>query len=594
MPYSAPASESPEEARYQALFTRIGLAVFQSTLAGQVIAVNPAFARLFGYASPADVAALVQDVSADLFAEPGRRPELIRPQAEAPGRTVFENWYRRQDGSTFLGRLTIEQVVDAAGQAFFEGFIEDVTDRHAADEALRQKTEELENFFTCTRDLLCIADTEGYFRRLNQEWENTLGYRLDELEGQRFLNFVHPDDQAATLTALTDLAAQKAVLSLTNRYRRKDGTYRWLEWRATPVGKRIYAAARDITARAQIEDQLSRALERLNLATRAASLGIWDWNIPKDKLLWDDQMYALYGILPTDFGGAYAAWLNGLHPADRARSDEESHLALSGAKDYDTEFRVVWPDGTVRTLKAYAQVIADEAGRPVRMTGVNFDITESKQAEARLATALAEKEALLRELYHRTKNNMQVIIALLGLQAAALGDPRLQAALQETQNRIHSMALVHQMLYQSQNLAHIDLSEYLRALTELLQTSYAVAPKRVALTLAVEKVEVAIDVAVPCGLILNELISNALKHAFPGDRQGEIQVWLHRAPPGELVLGVADNGVGLPPGFEWEHSDSLGLRTVLTLVRQLNGQVTFGGPPGTRCQIRLNHETALA
>ncbi len=136
------------------------------------------------------------------------------------------------------------------------GVAVDVTERKQIEEALREKTEELDRFFTVALDLLCIADTDGYFRRLNPQWEVVLGYSLPELEGQRFLDFVHPEDQASTLAALAELDAQKSVLNFVNRYRCKDGSYRWIEWRSYPAGNAIYAAARDITERKKVEEAL--------------------------------------------------------------------------------------------------------------------------------------------------------------------------------------------------------------------------------------------------------------------------------------------------------------------------------------------------
>jgi PAS domain S-box-containing protein len=146
-----------------------------------------------------------------------------------------------------------------------------IVERKRTEEVLKQKTEELDSFFSITLDLLCIADIEGNFRRLNRSWQMILGYENEELEGQRFLDFVHPDDLAATLEALSDLSAQRNVIDFVNRYRRKDGTYRWIEWRSAPVGNLIYAAARDITERKQTEEALKQAKEAAEAATRAKS-----------------------------------------------------------------------------------------------------------------------------------------------------------------------------------------------------------------------------------------------------------------------------------------------------------------------------------
>ena len=153
-----------------------------------------------------------------------------------------------------------------------------------------------------------------------------------------------------------------------------------------------------VAERLRVEETLSRMNERLSLATRAGSLGIWDWDIPKNQLVWDDRMYELYGVEKKDFSGAYEAWLKGIHPDDRAQSDEISRRAQRGEREYDTEFRVVWPDGSIRYLKAYGQFVRDSAGNPIRMTGINYDITERKQADEDLRRAHESVEATNREL----------------------------------------------------------------------------------------------------------------------------------------------------------------------------------------------------
>jgi two-component sensor histidine kinase len=186
---------------------------------------------------------------------------------------------------------------------------------------------------------------------------------------------------------------------------------------------------------------------------------------------------------------------------------------------------------------------------------------------------------------------MAVISAILELQASYLDDDNLLAAFQETQNRIQTMALVHQMLYQSQDLSHINLGEYVGKLAHLLMDSYAVLPDRINLVLNTEAVTVLVDTAISCGLILNELISNALKHAFPEDRTGQITIGLSRPTGGEILLGVSDNGVGVPKNFDFSRSDSLGLLTVFAVgERQLKGEVTFEANGGVSCQLRFSDD----
>jgi PAS domain S-box-containing protein len=216
------------------------------------------------------------------------------------------------------------------------------------------------------------------------------------------------------------------------------------------------------------------------------------------------------------------------------------------------------------------------------------DITDRKRAEEQIKKNLAEKEALLRELYHRTKNNMQVIISMLQFQAASIQDPYILGVFRDAQNRIRAMAKVHQMLYSAQDLSSVNLQYYVSDLAESLLKSHQVLPGQIQLVLDAQDITVLFDIAIPCGLILNELLSNALRHAFPNGRAGEIHIQLYRASADELVLCVADNGVGAPPGFDFRACDSMGLQMVLaTAEQQLQGRVEFQTGAGVTCCVHF-------
>jgi two-component sensor histidine kinase len=213
------------------------------------------------------------------------------------------------------------------------------------------------------------------------------------------------------------------------------------------------------------------------------------------------------------------------------------------------------------------------------------EIVERQRVEARITASLHEKELLLQEIHHRVKNNLQVISSLLNLQAGYIDDLALREILRESQNRVRSMALVHEKLYRSDDLAHVDLAEYIRNLATFLFRSYTAAAGRVSLDIQADDVFLSIDAAVPCGLILNELISNALKHAFPGDRKGQIRVELQAGENRQISLIVGDTGIGFPKDFDFENAASLGMQLVQTLVMQLNGTLEIDGTAGSEFRI---------
>ena len=216
------------------------------------------------------------------------------------------------------------------------------------------------------------------------------------------------------------------------------------------------------------------------------------------------------------------------------------------------------------------------------------DITESRNAEETIRRSLEEKEILLRELYHRTKNNMALIIALLGLQASQVDDPGVSSALSDAQNRIRSIALVHERLYEARDLSHVDLKDYITELVSVLSESYGVSSGRIAIVLELEPVSVLFDSAIPCGLVLNELITNALRHAFPGDRAVSIRIGLNRAADGLIRLDVADDGIGAPSDFDFRSSGRFGVQNTFSLIEsQLRGSVSLDASAGLAWRIEF-------
>ncbi len=212
------------------------------------------------------------------------------------------------------------------------------------------------------------------------------------------------------------------------------------------------------------------------------------------------------------------------------------------------------------------------------------DIAPPTVTEERLRTTLREKDVLIEEVHHRVKNNLQVITSLLGLQARTIKDPATRKNFEESRYRVQAMAILHEILYESSSLAEIDFADYIRRLVEHLVRSYGAA-SRIRTEVRLEALHCHRDVALPCGLIVNELLSNAFKYAFPGGKTGSIRVVLRRGLRGKVHLMVRDNGVGLPPGLDWNTSPTLGLRLVRTLARQIDAEVKASRRAGTLFSI---------
>ncbi|MEP7362244.1 MAG: histidine kinase dimerization/phosphoacceptor domain -containing protein [Acidobacteriota bacterium] len=215
------------------------------------------------------------------------------------------------------------------------------------------------------------------------------------------------------------------------------------------------------------------------------------------------------------------------------------------------------------------------------------DITARREAERKIEQSLREKESLLQEIHHRVKNNLQVVSSLLGLQSRQMADEEIRRAFRESQNRVHSMALIHERLYQSKDLSEIDCQEYADQLVGHLFRSYGVSLSRVKLEMDFGGERMPMVLAVPMGLILNELLSNSLKHAFPNGREGKVSVTLSRTGSGTLALLVMDNGVGLPASANLWNARSLGLRLVRILSEQIGAELLISSGIGTRTEVKF-------
>ncbi len=282
----------------------------------------------------------------------------------------------------------------------------------------------------------------------------------------------------------------------------------------------------DITERKQAEETLARQEEQLRLSLDFAHIGIWDWDIQKNTMIWNDNHFELLGLEKTDTEDLYHLWRSSIHPDDLVRVDQALYQALHEHIDYESEYRVVRPDGTLRWVVGKGRGLHDDDQIPIRMLGAILDISDRKEFQDKIQDSLQEKELLLKEIYHRVKNNLYVIYSLLSLQARNVSDPAVLTALRDSQSRIKAMSLVHEKLYQSSSLSCIDLADYIQSLAYSLLETYHFNSNKIILKFSIEPYSLDLERALPCGLILTELISNSLKYAFADNRSGEISIVL--------------------------------------------------------------------
>lgn len=232
--------------------------------------------------------------------------------------------------------------------------------------------------------------------------------------------------------------------------------------------------------------------------------------------------------------------------------------------------------------------IYSEFGNLKKLVFVDTDITSGKLLQKQIEESLKEKDVLLKEIHHRVKNNLQIIISLLNLQSGYIKDEATLKAVQDGQNRVRSMALVHEKFYQAEELSEIDFGEYVEKLTQYIYQSYGDKTDRVKMIIESDRVGLDMDTAMPSGLLINEIVSNAYKYAFPGDSKGEIRIILKKQH-GKVIFKISDTGVGLPEEINLEAAESLGMQLIQALTAQLDGELEVSREKGTEFTVSFNY-----
>ena len=265
--------------------------------------------------------------------------------------------------------------------------------------------------------------------------------------------------------------------------------------------------------------------------------------------------------------------------AERKQLESTQKAILNIAEDGEAE-----RERLRETQRAVLNILDDLGIEKALLEKSQGEVVRSEKA---MRSSLREKEVLLKEIHHRVKNNLQVISSLLNLQARYLPDPAAREIFRASQHRVQSIALVHEKLYQSADLSHVDFNDYTVALLDNLFETFDAGPRGISKLVDIGAIRLSVDIAIPCGLIVNELVTNALKHAFPGGREGTVRVILREGADGALDLTVGDDGVGLPAGMDPTKTSSLGLDLVFTFADQLNADVEIGRQGGSFYRFRF-------
>jgi PAS domain S-box-containing protein len=377
---------------FHTLFNLTPSAVGISTLPeGRFCDVNEGFSRLTGYGQEEVIGRTTVELG--LWADPSERAIVLREIQEQGYVHNREGLLRTKSGEIRSLMISVDPIQLGSTPCLIY-LAHDITDRKQAEEALRLAKFSMER----AADAVYWIDPQAKILDVNEAASLMLGYSKDELCAMT-IHDLNPDFQADMWPGFWAETKRRGTMVLETAHRAKNGRLIPVEVAVNYLsheGKEYHCAfVRDITERKRVAEEISQLAERLELATSAGQIGVWDWNIQKNELVWDDRMFTLYRVKKEDFGGAYDAWLSGVHPADRARCDGAIQQAIRKEKPYDIEFRISWPDGTVRVIKADGQMIWGKDGTPLRMTGVNYDITDRRKMEEELRGSEARLRAIL-------------------------------------------------------------------------------------------------------------------------------------------------------------------------------------------------------
>ena len=557
---------------------------------GNIEYVNRAFTEITGY---------------NFNEVKGKNPRILKSGETSPKEykklweTITQGnvWHgefhnKKNDGQLYWEDATIGPIFDENGQIKqFIGLKMDITERKNLEEKLVREHELLQALMDNIPDTIYFKDTKSRFTRINKAHARELKLNSpDEAVGKTDFDFFHKDH---AIDAYNDeqqiIKTGKPLIGKIEHVKYFDRPPRWVSTTKVPIrdprGKIVglVGISRDITKQKQMEEMVIKNEQELRQIIDL----IPDMVYAKDKdgrfLFVNKAVAEALGTTVDELTGKYHI---DVHPDAKVVEKwlrEDRQVLRTGKPLFNPEEKLVDVHGNVHWLQTIKVPFSTPKTPEPAVLGISFDITDLKVKEEQIQKNLNEKEVLLKEIHHRVKNNMQVIKSILSLQAQATNDPKFTQAANECMNRIHSMALVHEKMYQSGDFAQIDFKSYIEAMAHDLLIAYF--RSNISMQLEISDIALNLEKAIPCGLILNELITNAIKYAFPDGQQGRILIMMRPFEKDKYELIVQDDGVGLPPDVDIENTESLGLKLVQVLTEQIDGTLELKNNGGTHFRI---------
>jgi PAS domain S-box-containing protein len=506
------------------------------------------------------------------------------------------NW--KTEEIELLKQIASQLAIAIQQSEYYQQLQRELKERIVAERALLMSQQRIQYLLSSSPGILYSFRAHNTFELtfVSDNAYDLIGYELLEMfENHFWWNHVHPEDKVKISKFGLQTLFEQGSYSHEYRFLHKNGSYIWIydqlnlvrDEQGNPL--EIIGYWIDITDRKQIEEKLQETTSRLTSLISNLQLGVLVKDEYNKVALVNQSFCEIFKIKNCSQRLIGKEWGNiGEEFStlfDNPIKISQQHQEILANKKIVTNQEIRLADGRILEQN-YVPIFIDSIDRG--HLWMYRDISDRKQAESRLVTSLQEKEVLLKEIHHRVKNNLLVVSNLLEFQADYVSDPSLIKVLEDSRNRIYSMALIHEKLYRSMTLDTINFGEYLDDLVQNLFESYNLEENRVTFDLDIEPVLLNIETAHPCGLIVNELLSNTLKHAFPEGRQGNVKIIMHQQDDDQIMVKVADNGIGFPENLDFRQVDSLGMELVCTLTEQLEGEITLLRDHGTTFELRFS------
>jgi PAS domain S-box-containing protein len=525
--------------------------------------------------------------------------ERVRKELSENGEYTGEIKNLKKDGTRFTSYLAASMIRNDKGKIVGAmGVSRDITEIKKAEEELKKSEDRYRDLFENATDFIQSVDTEGNFIYVNNSWKKAFGYSDKELQSLNVFDIVHPSVQKQWQDVFDKMIEGEHNETINTVFVAKNGQQIMVEGNTSVryKDKRLHSIRgifRDVTDAKLAEQKIQEQSSKIqSIFESASNMMIWtldiDYNITSFNNNFAKTVNSHFG-LEIEIGDNFINEIRPFIKEDLRNRLSKSYKAAIKGDPQEFEGPLLDKKGRTIWIETFLNPIKLENGTIREISCLAHEITDKKLVDRQIRQSLKEKEVLLKEVHHRVKNNLQVISSILNLQSSYVKDQNTLNILRESQNRIKSMSFIHESLYQTKNFSSINFSEYILNLSKNLVHSYQIYGNLVELEHDLGDVHLNLDQAIPCGLIINELVSNALKYAFTEDSGGKLYIGI-KEKANTILLEVEDNGVGLPDGFDYKNTESLGLQLVVTLVEQLDGELELKTKKGTKYLITFDRQ----